>query len=169
MVVHRGHNTGTLRLADSGKVVPLQKAKNLAKIDLPRYNELWRQLDDYACESTGFAAIDLTGRDYPTFEAHPWGAYYVHYAMDYYADFLAELNLLHLGRVLQRGAPAEAAMLEQALGRTRERAAQDLQGRDAVIKGLRAKVRKQQQRIDQLQGRATEVVGRKVMGYLRRR
>ena len=38
-----------------------------------------------------------------------------------------------------------------------------------MIQGLRAKVRKQQQRIDQLQGRATEVVGRKVMGYLRRR
>ena len=89
--------------------------------------------------------------------------------MDYYADFLAELNLLHLRRVLQQSAPAEAAMLEQALGRTGERAAQDLQGRDAVIQGLRAKVRKQQQRIDQLQGRATEVVGRKVMGYLRRR
>jgi hypothetical protein len=60
-------------------------------------------------------------------------------------------------------------MLEQALGRTRERAAQDLKDRDAVIQGLRAKVRKQQQRIDHLQGRATEVVGRKVMGYLRRR
>ena len=168
VVVHRGHNTGTLRLADTGKVVSLQRAKNLARIDLPRSNELWRQLDDYASGSTGFPSIDLTARDYPTFEAHPWGAYYVHYSMDYYADFLTALNRLHLRRVLCAGSADEAAMLDQVLEHGGEQAAEAARRQDAVIKGLRTKVLKQQQRIEQLQRRTPEVVGRKVLGYLRR-
>jgi hypothetical protein len=119
-VVHFGHNTTLLTLSDTAEPVPLQEHRTLAKIDLPRLNGLWRELDEYAVASTGWASIDLTDRAYPTFDGHPWGPYYVHYAMDYYRDFLTALNALHLRKVVSGLEPNVPAMVDQVLGRSRE-------------------------------------------------
>jgi hypothetical protein len=169
VIVHRGHNTKTLRLQESGRVVELQQHRNLARIDVARYNQLWRQLDDYACDSTGFARIDLTAREYPSPEVHPWGPYYVHYSMDYYADFLAELNRLHLERVLADRDPVLQAMLTQLLTRMGERAAADSERQEATIASQRARIKKQADRIRALETEAPRVLARKAIGKLRKR
>ena len=85
-------------------------------MDLPRINALWARLDDYATSSPpGWQSIDLTGREYPTFDGHPWGPYYVHYTMDYYADFLRSLNAIHLRSVLADREPYLLDMLHSTV------------------------------------------------------
>ncbi|MDT0275020.1 DUF6270 domain-containing protein [Blastococcus goldschmidtiae] len=172
VVIHRGRNTGTLQLPDSGGTVPLLENRNLAKIDLARYNDLWRRLDDYACSHDGVVAIDLTDREYPTFDDHPWGPYYVHYTMDYYADFLAELHKVRLSSAEGRPDALAASMLDDvldhALARAEERWVADSRRKDAVIESQRAKTERQARRIKQLEARTPEVLGRTVLAALRR-
>ena len=159
VVVHHGQNASTLLRAGDRKPVPLQENSKLAKIDVARYNRLWKQLDEYASAATGFASIDLTSRDYPTVADHPWGAYYVHYTMEYYADFLAALNRLHLGRALQT---PERQMFDQLLTVTEERQEAALSAQQAVHKRQRAQLRKQAARIKELERRPSVKVLRSV-------
>jgi hypothetical protein len=105
VVLHRGFNTNRVLLSEEGRVLPLREFKKLRKLDVAVMNKLWSELDDYAAGTWGLEAIDLTGRGYTSFDQHPWGAFFVHYTMDYYRDFLAELNLIHLRRVLGSGTP----------------------------------------------------------------
>jgi hypothetical protein len=148
VIVHKGRNTPWLTLPDSAPV-SLQENRRLSPIDLPRLNELWSVLNDYAVSSTGYASIDLWQREYPSFDAHPWGPYYVHYAMDYYADFLSALNTIHLGRVLERGTPPLRDMLEQVVSRLHDQRAPGMPlatpaqvgDRAAATEGPRAAVR----------------------------
>ncbi|MET0694506.1 MAG: DUF6270 domain-containing protein [Propionibacteriaceae bacterium] len=163
IIVHRGRNTSTLLRAGERTPVSLQQNSKLVKIDVPRYNQLWRELDDYAVASTGSASIDLTGREYPTMSDHPWGAYYVHYSMDYYEDFLTALNRIHLDRALP---PAEAAMLRQVLRVTTERRQAVHAAQQRTIKGQRAKLKRQTQRIAQLEGGRAYRAARKVRKLL---
>ena len=169
VVVHRGHNTKTLRLPEGGETVPLLDHRNLARIDLDRYNDLWRRLDDHACSFEGSAVIDLTGRQYPTFDDHPWGPYFVHYTMDYYADFLDELNRIHLTRARR---PLETAMLAHVergvAAHAEERWSAESDRKDALIESQRAKLKRQGRRVKQLESRTPEVLGRKVLTPLRR-
>ena len=114
LVVHRGFNTNRVRVGDT-RVVPLQPFARLLRLRVKELNEQWRRLDDYAVEAGGALEIDLTGGGYTSFDEHPWGPFYVHYTMDYYRDFLAELNLIHLRRSLARsGRTVELLMLDQA-------------------------------------------------------
>ena len=166
VVIHRGRNTGTLRLPGGAGTVPLLEHRNLARIDVRRYNQLWRRLDDHACTYDGFRTVDLTAREYPTTDDHPWGPYYVHYAMDYYADFLRELHKIHLGRGVSGSDPVAASMLEQLLGAADERWREVVRRKEAVIARQGAALAQQQRRIEQLEGRAPEIVGRKVMAGL---
>ena len=91
VVVHRGRDT-----AGSGcptrRPWPSRSTDGLCRWTSPRINALWARLDDYATSSTGWQSIDLTRHEYPTYDGHPWGPYYVHYTMDYYADFLRSLE-----------------------------------------------------------------------------
>jgi hypothetical protein len=159
VVVHHGHNASTLVRPGGGSPVPLQENTNLSKIDIARYNRLWRQLDDYATASTGFASIDLTDHDYSTMTDHPWGPYYVHYTMDYYVDFLTALNRLHLGRTL--GSP-EHDMVQQLLTALEERQSAVVGAATAANKRQRAQLKKQAERIKVLEQHPTRQILRSV-------
>lgn len=66
---------------------------------IQRANAMWRRLNTLAAERPGWRAIDLRDEWYPTAEDHPWGPSPVHYQLDYYPRFLAELHRLVLGDV----------------------------------------------------------------------
>jgi hypothetical protein len=76
--------------------VPLRSYKKGVRIDVPLANALWRRLDDHATSTYGWDAIDLRDEGYLTCADHPWGPFYVHYTLDYYHRFLAELDLIDL-------------------------------------------------------------------------
>ncbi|MBW9209491.1 hypothetical protein KV100_07470 [Mumia sp. zg.B21] len=117
VVVHCGHHTNLLMLPDRPRPGRLQKHRSIARIDVEAANDQWRRMDAYAVEAFGAAAIDLTGEDFPTFDDHPWGPFYVHYRMDYYHRFLAELHKIVIGD----GAtptPQMVADIELAAGET---------------------------------------------------
>jgi hypothetical protein len=100
VVVHCGFNTNVLVPPGSARPIPLRSFKKGARIDVPVANELWARLDDHATSTYGWDAIDLRDEGYLTFADHPWGPFYVHYTMDYYHRFLAELDLIDLSQSL---------------------------------------------------------------------
>jgi hypothetical protein len=154
VVVHRGHNTDRLHLPDTDAPLSLSRSGRVKAIDVPTLNRLWSALDDYAVSSTGFDVIDLTGGSYPTSPDHPWGPFYVHYSMDYYAEFLAQLTRIHLRRLLSRhdNAPG-AVLLEQLLDHLQSRADEQLARRDAAIRGLKAQLKRRSERVKTLERR----------------
>ena len=166
VVIHRGRNTRVLRLPGQSGTVPLLEHRNLARIDVRRYNQLWRRLDDHACAHEGFRTVDLTGREYATMDDHPWGPYYVHYTMDYYADFLVQLHKIHLSRPGGAQDALSATMVEHVLGVTDERWSEVVRRKEAVIARQRAALEERARRIEQLEGRAPEALGRKVIAGL---
>ena len=140
LVVHRGYNTHQV-LVDGTKVMPLREFKNLRRLQVKKMNKLWARLDDYAVEAGDADEIDLTGRGYTSFDDHPWGAFYVHYTMDYYRDFLAQLNLIHLRRALTGGERTlELQMLDQVVEADRARADLRVGRKTRQVKRLRGRV-----------------------------
>lgn len=59
-------------------------------------SRFWARLNEHATSAYGWESIDLRGEWYTTFTEHPWGAFPVHYTIDYYHRFLAELHRLAL-------------------------------------------------------------------------
>jgi hypothetical protein len=108
VVVHCGFNTDELVPPGSARPVPLRSFKKGVRIDVTLANALWRRLDDHAVSTYGWDAIDLREEGYLTCADHPWGPFYVHYTMDYYHRFLAELDLIDLR---DRLAPEELALV----------------------------------------------------------
>jgi hypothetical protein len=101
VVLHRGRFTDSLLLPGARRPVSLRDHRGDAKrIPVKRANRAWAELDDYAAARVD-AVIDLTGEDHPTFPEHPRGAFYVHYAMDYYRRFLDRLEAID-DRLLRR-------------------------------------------------------------------
>lgn len=91
LVLHRGRFTDSIRLPGSAAPESLREHRDAKRrIPVERSNRRWAQLDDYAAGRVD-AVIDLTDVDYPTFPDHPWGPFYVHYGLDYYPRFLAQL------------------------------------------------------------------------------
>jgi hypothetical protein len=148
VVVHRGHNTDLLSLPGAGRLTSLSKSGRVKALDVPLLNRLWSELDDYAVSSTGFDEIDLTGKQYPTSPDHPWGAFYVHYSMDYYPDFLAALGMLHLRRVLARPENQPGGvLLDQLVQHLQLRAGETVASRDGTIVALRERLGRHEQRL----------------------
>lgn len=96
VVVHCGFNTDELVPPGTTRPVPLRAFKKGSRIDVPVANRLWARLDDHAVSTYGWDAIDLRDEGYLTDADHPWGPFYVHYTMDYYHRFLAELDVIDL-------------------------------------------------------------------------
>lgn len=71
---------------------PLNKTGKMAVIDVPYFNQLWDKLDKYVIEKYNTEYIDLTDKEYLSYESHPWGLFYLHYTMDFYSDFLGKLH-----------------------------------------------------------------------------
>lgn len=99
VVVHRGFNTGKLVPPGSDRPVSLTKFQG-SRLPVRRANRLWARLDDHAISTYGWDAIDLRDEGYMTTADHPWGPFWVHYTLDYYPRFLAELELIDLRRTL---------------------------------------------------------------------
>jgi len=123
VVVHHGHHTSWLSLPDQVLPVPLRdhrKSRRLHRIDIDAANALWRRLDALAVKALDATSIDLTGDVFPTYDAHPWGPFYVHYTPDYYQRFLAELHKIVTGAE-GSASPHMVAEIELAARSTLER------------------------------------------------
>ena len=159
LVVHRGFNTNRVQV-EGTRVVPLQQHKRLRRLHVRKSNELWSRLDDYAVAAGDALEIDLTKQGYTSFDDHPWGPFYVHYTMDYYRDFLAALNLIHLRRALAgSGRSVELLMLDQVHEATAARADLRVERRERRITRLRGRMERLEQQVDALQA---ESLGRAV-------
>jgi hypothetical protein len=156
VVLHRGHHTRLLRLAGSSRTVSLMEHRRVARLDLDRIDALWSRMDDHAVEAHGWHAIDLRGREYPTSDSHPWGAGYLHYSPDYYADFLAALNALHLDRTTEAADPERQAMV----GFIASRAAEPAPGRSWDLEPGRGSVAPQIRTSRRRFGRIRRTAGR---------
>lgn len=94
LVIHRGRFTDSILMPGSSVPQRLSDHRDASgRIPVKRSNRRWAELDDHAAARVD-AVIDLTDIDYPTFPEHPWGPFYVHYAMDYYPRFLAQLEAI---------------------------------------------------------------------------
>lgn len=61
-----------------------------------KVNAFWARLSAHASTAYGWESIDLRDEWYVSFTEHPWGAFQVHYTMDYYRRFQAELHRIAL-------------------------------------------------------------------------
>jgi hypothetical protein len=59
-------------------------------------NAFWARLNQHATDAYGWDRIDLRPEWYISFDQHPWGPFPVHYTMEYYHRFLAELHRVAL-------------------------------------------------------------------------
>ncbi len=85
----------------TGDSVPRQLAPSgpegkSARVMGRRGNAFWTRLNEHAKTAYGWEHIDLSHEYYATFVDHPWGAFDVHYTLDYYRRFQAELHRLAL-------------------------------------------------------------------------
>jgi hypothetical protein len=96
VIVHRGFNVATVAVPDQPRPIPLRQHKPTFPLNVRRANDLWAVLDQHCVDSYGWESIDLRREGYTSFAEHPWGSFYVHYTLDYYHRFMAELHKIHL-------------------------------------------------------------------------
>ena len=100
---------------------------------IQRANAMWQRLNTLAAERHGWRSIDLRDEWYPTAEDHPWGPSPVHYQLDYYPRFLAELHSLVLGDEL----PELRADLDAITSAAHGRVVGEVEHWRAVLRWLR--------------------------------
>ena len=144
IIVHRGWNTDRCLVPGRARPIALRKHKKVFPMDVAKANAFWARLDDHAVSTYGWEEIDLRDLEAPTYAAHPWGPFYVHYTPDYYHRFLAELLKLSLrdridpdlreklARIESASAEPPQRMLETEQAATREQAARLEESRDRV-------------------------------------
>ena len=145
VVVHRGRNVERWLAEGRDRPMPMRRRPKLFKIDVKQFNRDWRLLDDLASAVDGWEQIDLTDREYRSFQGHPWGVFYVHYTFDYHDEFLAALNAIHLERCFDEGSPewAMVRQVRQARSRAHRAAGESVAEHDrlrAELARLRAEV-----------------------------
>lgn len=155
VVVHRGRNTN--QVVKSGRTAPgkLSKEPGRARKDR-RANAFWQERDLELAEILGAEVIDLSAAEHPATEDHPWGPSPVHWSMDYYPLFLAELHRLHL----QRTAPDDVAdRVGEIVTAHRDGAAAERERYRAGEAALRAKLERRKEKQRALQARVEELTG----------
>ena len=55
-------------------------------------NAHWDRFDSYVKKKYVDRVIDIHSPELTSYEGHPWGSFFVHYTMDYYANFLSKLT-----------------------------------------------------------------------------
>lgn len=103
VVLHCGFDAVATVRKGASRATPFGKPGRRAAAR--RRTRFWRRLHTYARDTYGWDEIDLGPEHYATFADHPWGAMEVHYTLDYYRRFLAELH--HV--VLRHELPADLA------------------------------------------------------------
>ena len=158
VVVHRGRNAERWLASDGGQPKSLLARKKIFKVDIDRLNDNWRLLDDLACSVEGWHAVDLTDREYLSYKGHPWGVFYVHYTLDYYDEFLAALNVVHLASQFPEGT-TEQAMVEQ-LAAARAARHRELGDHVARVRTLQQRVRRLRADLEAATRRPDPLAGR---------
>jgi len=77
-----------------------------------QFNILWERMDDYFEQTYQPLVIDLAAQARASFSNHPWGKFSVHYTLDYYRSFIAELQRLaedDLARDAVHGVPTASS------------------------------------------------------------
>ncbi len=161
VIVHRGYNTNEVLVPGRARPMRLQKFKKLSTLNVPEANRLWSMLDEYAVEATGAEVIDLTERGHTSFAEHPWGPFYVHYTMDYYHQFLAELHKIHLRRTAD---PELVAMVDDIEAAALERLEIERRARRRVIKQQRRRIEEQAAEIERLRSSGMVAAARRTGG-----
>ncbi|MCL6631796.1 MAG: DUF6270 domain-containing protein [Alicyclobacillus herbarius] len=96
VIIHKVRNVDYY--LSSGQLKRLSTSGRVKEIDVDFYNYAWNEMNIYLINTFNLKSIDLwRNKNYISFEDHPWGPFYVHYTMDYYADFLTEFNRLVFG------------------------------------------------------------------------
>ncbi len=165
LVLHRGFNTNRIVVPDRPDPVRLTKYKKLSKLDVAEANRLWATLDDYAAERTGCDVIDLTDRGFASFPEHPWGPFYVHYTMDYYHQFLAELHKIHLRHTAD---PDVWGMVADIDGAGTERYEVAVAASTKKVRAQRARIEEQAAEVERLRNAGVGQIARRGAGRLRR-
>ncbi|GAA4814490.1 DUF6270 domain-containing protein [Nocardioides caeni] len=112
VVVHCGFNVD--RTIRRGAVAPTGFGPPKRQRAARAGSRFWRRLNEHARTAYGWESIDLGAERYVTFADHPWGAMEVHYTMDYYPRFLAELHRIALRTDPEvAGDPAIAATIDE--------------------------------------------------------
>lgn len=96
VVVHCGFNAR--EVMEEGRQLPsvLGPRGKPARARARRANQFWKRINDHAATAYGWRHIDLREEWYVSFAEHPWGPFEVHYTMDYYHRFQAEMHRLTL-------------------------------------------------------------------------
>lgn len=166
LVVHHGFNTAKVLLTGEDRVIPLREYKKVHPLNVRRANQVWRRLDAYAAAVPGVESIDLTSGRYTSFDQHPWGPFYVHYTLDYYRDFLAALDLLHVRRRLaDLGLSHEAALLESAVDGLESRSKEEVERLRRKLARERVRTRRARQEVARY---ADETAGQTLRRLVRR-
>jgi hypothetical protein len=148
IVVHRGWNTDRVLVPGRPRAIPLRKHTRLFPLDIAATNAFWARLDDHAVSTYGWDEIDLRGLQAPTYAAHPWGAFYVHYTPDYYHRFLAELLKLSLRDRLDAGTLTQVGLIEAAAA---EPAQRRLEVEEAATRAQAARLEESRDRVAELE------------------
>lgn len=73
------------------KLQQLSESGKCAKVNVEQSNFIWEHLNNHILEEYNVEYLDMSKKEYVSFEDHPWGPFYVHYSLDYYSDALEEL------------------------------------------------------------------------------
>lgn len=109
IVLHEALNVTQVRGSD-GELSQLQGAAAFAEMNIrwARLNAQFRELAD--------ASVDVMGDDTVSFAGHPWGAFAVHYELEYHARFLSRLTAIALDDA-RSPVPARPSLRQRVLGR----------------------------------------------------
>jgi hypothetical protein len=143
VIVHRGFYADRVVTGPSGRPQSLRTFANLAKLKVRKVNEFWARLDDYAVSTHGWSSIDLRAERYTSTAEHPWGAFWVHYTLDYYPRFLAELHEIDLGLRSDPAVREQVALIGAA---SRERILEQ-------VAFVRSALRAERRQVDELESR----------------
>ncbi|MGN6128896.1 MAG: DUF6270 domain-containing protein [Nocardioidaceae bacterium] len=165
LVLHRGFNTDRVTVPGRPDPMRLRKYKKISRLNVPKSNRLWAALDDYVAERSDCEVIDLTARGFTSFAEHPWGPFYVHYTMDYYHQFLAELHKIHL----RRAADLDVwGMVEDIDDAGVERYQVAVAASRRKIRAQRARIQAQAAEVHRLSNAGVGDIARRGAGRLRR-
>ncbi|MET0998237.1 MAG: DUF6270 domain-containing protein [Marmoricola sp.] len=149
VIVHRGHHASRIVVRGRARSIPLHRHKKFRGIDLAAADAWWARLDDYAVDTFGWDQIDLRDLGAPTYNEHPWGAYFGHYTPDYYHRFMAELTKISLRRRLDPETMRRVELVEAAAAEPWQRRHAEEQ---AVARAHRRRLRVARRRVAELEG-----------------
>ena len=121
-MVHRGWNTDRVLVPGRARPDPPAQAQaGLSRWTSRRPTRSGPGSTTTPCRRTAGTQIDLRDLEAPSYAAHPWGAFYVHYTPDYYHRFLAELLKLSLRDRLDADTLEQLALIEAAAAEPAQR------------------------------------------------